>query len=82
MPLDISNILIGHLVSIVGGGVLVPLVLWGIRLYQGIDEKPKRADGEPKRVPGALTGFIERLFFTWIVAFDISGAATAMIGWQ
>jgi hypothetical protein len=33
------------------------------------------------RVPGWLTGTIERIFFTTLVAFDISGYPTAMIGW-
>ena len=32
-------------------------------------------------VPGWLTGLTERLFFTIVVAFDISGTATAMMGW-
>ena len=36
---------------------------------------------ERNRVPPSLTGHIERLLFTLIVAFDISGAAPAMITW-
>ncbi|MFH2011710.1 MAG: hypothetical protein ABIJ37_03245 [Pseudomonadota bacterium] len=34
-----------------------------------------------KGVPPWLIGTIERIFFTFIVAFDISGFATAMILW-
>jgi hypothetical protein len=32
-------------------------------------------------VPAGLTGVIERAFFTVVVAFDISGTATAMMAW-
>jgi len=28
-----------------------------------------------------VTGIIERVFFTVVVAFDVSGTATAMMGW-
>ena len=35
----------------------------------------------PSIVPPEVTGLIERLFFTIIVAFDISGAAPGMMTW-
>lgn len=45
-----------------------------------LGEKPSLP--EPlKRVPPWLTGGLERLFFTLLVAFDVSGTPTAMIGW-
>ena len=43
-------------------------------------EKPF-SDVEFKPVPGWLTGLAERLFFTFIVASDVSGTAVAMIAW-
>jgi hypothetical protein len=47
------------------------------------------ADKEPYKplwlsdigIPVGMTGFIERLFFTTAVAFELSGVATAMIAW-
>jgi len=34
------------------------------------------------RIPPDMTGTLERIFFTLMVAFDISGTATAMIAWM
>jgi hypothetical protein len=36
---------------------------------------------ERERVPAWLTGLVERFFFTLVVAFEVGGAATAMIAW-
>jgi hypothetical protein len=69
--------LVGLAISLGGGWFCVPRILGAVRKYQGLGEKPKRSG-----VPPELTGTIERLFFTIIVAFDVSGAATAMIGWE
>jgi hypothetical protein len=77
----LTNALAGLALSRLGGGIFAHVILWALRKYQGLGEKPKRSEGEPNRVPPWLTGVTERLFFTIIVAFDISGAATAMIGW-
>ena len=38
---------------------------------------PKLKDGQT----GPLTGIIERLLFTILIATDVSGTATAMVGW-
>jgi len=48
-----------------------------------IKEPPKSLLGpvEEKFIPGWLTGLIERLFFTILVASNISGTGTAMVGW-
>jgi hypothetical protein len=51
-----------------------------ICLYLGLDFFPQ-IDPSEKQVPYWVTGLIERSFFTIVVAFDISGTATAMIGW-
>ncbi|MDD2098944.1 hypothetical protein [Pseudomonas putida] len=44
-------------------------------------EKPE-AKGELRGVPPALTGLIERLFFTVLVAFNVAGVVAAMVGWM
>jgi len=47
-----------------------------------LPEKPKPDEKDaPKGVPPSLTGIIERLFFTVIVAFNVSGFISAMVGW-
>ena len=81
MSPQVTNAIAGLTLSLVGGYVVVRGVLWALRKYQGLAEKPERSAGEPRRVPPWLTGVMERLFFTVVVAFDISGAAIAMIGW-
>jgi hypothetical protein len=50
------------------------------RLYAGIDFYPPLKESE-RSVPIWLTGPMERLFFTLIVAFQLSGAAIAMVAW-
>jgi hypothetical protein len=34
-----------------------------------------------ERAPRWLTGCVERLFFTFLIAFQVGGAGTAMVGW-
>jgi hypothetical protein len=48
-----------------------------------IKTPPKRLFGpvEEKFIPGWLTGLIERLFFTLLIAFEISGTGIAMVAW-
>jgi hypothetical protein len=47
-----------------------------------LPEKPKPEGEDSHRgVPPALTGIIERLFFTVLVAFDVAGVPAAMIAW-
>jgi hypothetical protein len=36
---------------------------------------------ERARVSPWLTGIVERAFFTVVLAFDVSGASTAMMAW-
>src|SRR5215472_8427682 len=43
-----------------------------------LGDKPK---SQAKRVPPRLTGVVERLVFALFVAFDLSGAVPAMMGW-
>jgi hypothetical protein len=48
--------------------------------YFGIDFYPP-IDPSERQVPPLIAGSAERLFFTLIVAFNVSGAAVAMVGW-
>lgn len=48
--------------------------------YLGLEECPK-SPTDIRMLPPAFVGFLERLFFTFIVAFEISGASVAMVGW-
>jgi uncharacterized membrane protein len=49
--------------------------------YFGIDFYPPLPESVERQVPLWITGTTERLFFTFVVAFDLGGAAVAMIGW-
>ena len=68
--------LIGMSVSLVLGATTVGFSVYWMRKGLHIS-KPK----QPGRVPAWLTGLIERLFFTVVVAFNVSTTPVAMIGW-
>jgi hypothetical protein len=70
--------IVGFFVSLVLGAAAVSLFVWLLRWWLGIPRK--RAEGGPG-VPTWLTGTVERLFFTALVAFEVSGFPTAMVGW-
>lgn len=65
----------GLLFSLVVGGFVVPPFLGVLREWVGVNSDRRT------RVPGWLTGLVERLFFTLVVAFEMNGAVPAMIGW-
>jgi hypothetical protein len=68
---------IGLFVSLgVGWLVTYQFVRW-VRAHYRIEEHT----GAAAFVPPWLTGLVERLFFTVLIAFNISGTAVAMIGW-
>ncbi len=69
--------LFGLGVALVVGGIVTWIFLAAIRRYLGA-YKPAP---DVKGVPAWLTGVIERLFFALVIAFNITGAAIAMIGW-
>jgi hypothetical protein len=71
-----NALLAGLTFSLVVGAVIVPTFQ---RCLEFRVRLPRRDDGI--RIPPSLTGHIERLLFTLIVAFDISGTAPAMIAW-
>lgn len=66
--------------SLVVGHFAVELFLRQLRKYMALGEKPALPD-PLKRVPPWLTGGLERLFFTFLVAFGVSGTPAAMVGW-
>jgi len=77
---------LGLTISIRLGAVVTPYILLMIR--KNIVEKAKaRGEAidklyfEDLELPGWVVGTVERLFFTMLVAFNISGTATAMIAW-
>lgn len=73
------SLIAGSFVAIVFGLAFVKIFLWFIQTFTKI--RDDRARSRPDRFPAWVIGIIERSFFMLIVAFSISGAATAMIGW-
>jgi len=71
--------LIGLFVSLVIGGLVTWQFLERLRKWMGVTKED--ADPATKGVPGWLLGLLERLFFTLVIAFNVSGAAVAMMGW-
>jgi hypothetical protein len=71
---------IGLLLSLLGGAVASWAFLKGVRRWLGVPPKPRLSSGN-REVPPWLTGVVERLFFTFLVAFDQAGAPTAMVAW-
>ena len=78
--------LFGLIWSLVAGHYVVGLVLDRLRAQIKADRNasgdstPSASESDP-RIPSWATGLIERVFFTFAVGFDVSGAATAMMAW-
>ena len=73
---------IGLTFSVLGGWPVTWLFLKLLRKAMRLPEKPKpKGKNAPRGVPAILTGMIERLFFTVLVAFNVAGVAVAMIAW-
>ena len=49
-------------------------------LFLGLDFYPP-IDVSERHVPAWVTGPMERLFFTIVIVYDVSGAAIAMVAW-
>ena len=49
-------------------------------LFLGLDFYPP-VDVSTRHVPAWVTGPVERLFFTLIIVYEVSGAAIAMVAW-
>jgi len=67
---------VGLAVSLLIGGLVTGWFLNRMRAHLKIPPPVGRV------VPRELIGVSERLFFTVVIAFDVSGAAIAMIGWM
>jgi hypothetical protein len=58
---------------------------YGLRMLRrwltGHETLAEHLTPEERGVPASLVGVIERLFFTVVVAYDVSGSVTAMVAW-
>ena len=72
------------LFSLLLGHFITGWILNGIRNRYSIevpDEAKNPKKGKKKVIPGIIVGPAERLFFTIMIVYDISGTAIAMIMW-
>ena len=77
MNMSVTSWAIGIGVSVFVGWAFTWAFLEGLRKWVGYKKKDY---GYPP-VPSWLTGMVERLFFTVVVALELPGSAIAMIGW-
>jgi hypothetical protein len=68
----------GLVISLLGGGLSAWAFLAATRKALKLGAKHS---SDQARVPAWLTGLVERIFFTLLVAFHVQGVPTAMIGW-
>ena len=73
--------IVGLFVSLALGHVVVATFLGRLRRRLGLGSKPQTHDIAIARVPPWLTGVVERLFFTLLIAAGLTGVPTAMVGW-
>lgn len=72
-----SKLLWGMIVSLLGGWLAVWLLERWLRLYTGEkSELQQRA-----RVPGWITGFIERGVFTLFIAYEVLFVGALIVAW-
>ena len=80
--MDAKLWIIGLTFSVLGGWLVTWPSLTLLRKWMRLPEKPKsQGKSKPRGVPPTLTGMIERLFFSVLVAFSVEGFAAAMIAW-
>ena len=72
--------ILGLSTSVVGGGFVTFIFLSRLRAYMHV-HKEKTEEGGVRRAPPWLTGAIERMFFTLVIAFEVPGAPAAMLIW-
>jgi sterol desaturase/sphingolipid hydroxylase (fatty acid hydroxylase superfamily) len=76
---SIESWTLGLVAAVVGGLLVTGAFHWALGRYLRLP--PKEPMRQVRRVPAALTGVVERLFFAVLVGFQVSGASTAMIAW-
>ena len=82
MDLTFWRWVVGGTVSIVIGHFVLSRGLRLLRLYAtGKETVGDKDENDPRGVPAPLIGHIERVFFTLVIALEVSGGATAMIAW-
>ncbi len=72
---DLARWAIGLFVALVVGAGATGLFINRLRAYLKVP-KPSGRD-----IPAWLTGVAERLFFVFVIAFDVEGGAIAMMAW-
>ena len=77
--MNASSWIAGLFVSVVIGGAVTWLFLKLLRQHMRLEKEDKDPDTRP--VPPWLLGMLERLFFTVVIAFQVPGAAVAMMVW-
>jgi hypothetical protein len=80
MPPTVIAFAGGLLFSVVVGHQVVAALLEVLNRRADLHSRPDEEKDGP-RIPAAITGYVERLFFSLLVAFDVSGTPPAMIGW-
>jgi len=73
--------IVGFIISLGAGQLGVSILLWWVRRHLGEENDPLPGNSIIRDVPPQLVGLVERLFFTLIVAFNVSGAAVCMAVW-
>ena len=81
MAIDVSQWLYGFGVSLILGGIVTPVFLFGLRKYRKVkkDNQPDR--WSPDWWSPYITGTVERGFFTVAIAANLPGAVVAMVAW-
>jgi hypothetical protein len=77
--------IVGYIIGVGGGLIFVTILMKALHCWikakaRGRREKYKAADWKLD-ISAGFVGLIERVFFTTLVAFDLSATAVAMIGW-
>lgn len=80
--MDAKLWLIGLTFSVIGGGLVVWALLNILRKWMRLrPNSRKEGKNAPRGVPPFITGAVERLFFSVLVAFSVEGFAAAMVAW-
>lgn len=73
--------IIGLVFSLLIGHFIIKFILDRLRAYIKLSKRDlPPAERFIRRTP-TFTGILERLFFTILIAFNVSGAGTAMMAW-